>query len=134
MSPKDKAGLHAAVFRNTAKDPAWVGYWLARHQQTEDLEEEQLADKLGVPMDDLVLLCLCRTPRADHFGEDLKVICQHTGASEAVLAQILRKEQILHHWTAAGQPQDQGWLMAASDRPDEADSGPPTAPEERDDK
>src|SRR5207248_1737604 len=63
MSPKDKAGLHAAVFRNTAKDPAWVGYWLARHQQTEDLEEEQLADKLGVPMDNLVLLCLCRTPR-----------------------------------------------------------------------
>ena len=76
MSPEEKASLHAAVLRNTAQNPAWLGYWLARHQQSEDLDEQQLADKLGIAMDNLVLLCLCRTPRDDQFKADLEAVCQ----------------------------------------------------------
>src|SRR5437667_7374730 len=134
MKPEDKASLHAAVFRQTAADPVWLGYWLARHQQTEQLQADQLAEKMGVPMDNLPLLCLCRTPRADHFREDLRVVCQRTGAREAVLAQVLRQEQALHQWTQTGAPKPSGWLMAASDRP--AGSGEPPAPqpEARDDE
>lgn len=125
MTPTEKASLHAAVFRNTAKDPAWLGYWMARHQQTEDLDEQQVADKLGIAMDNLVLLCMCRTPRSDHFREDLQVVCQHTGAREVVLANILRQEQNLHHWKESGAPSSQGWLMAASDRFPSDDELPP---------
>ncbi len=127
MSPKEKAGLQAAVFRNTALDAGWMGYWLARHQQSEDLDEQQLALKLGLTMDNLVLLCLCRTPRADHFSEDLKVICRRTGASEVALAQLLRQEQALSRWKQSGSPATQGWLMAASDRPPDAGEPPPTS-------
>ena len=133
MNSREKASLQAAVFRNTAREPAWLGYWLARHQQTENLDEQQLADKLGILMDKLVLLCLCRTPRRDQFREDLDVVCRHTGASEEVLAQILRREQILHEWKEAGPPPASGWLMAASDRPEDA-AAPPTAPEVSDDQ
>jgi hypothetical protein len=125
MSPKDQASVHAAVFRNTAKDPSWLGHWLARHQQSEDLDEKQLAEALGISMDNLVLLCLCRSPRADHYQEDLKVICDRTGVSEQRLAGILRQEQTLIRWTEKPPVHNQGWLMAASDRPkDQPDSLP----------
>lgn len=119
MTPEDRASLHAAVFRNTAKDSAWIGYWLARHQQTEDLEEEALAQKLGINVDNLILLCLCRTPRTDHFLEDLKVVCQRTGASERALAQVLKQEQVLHRPDSSRPASTVGFLMAASDRPEE---------------
>jgi hypothetical protein len=133
MRSEDKASLQTAVFRQTAADPVWLGYWLARHQQTERLQAQQLADKMGVPMDNLALVCLCRTPRSDHFAEDLRVVCRRTGAREEVLAQVLRQEQALHQWTETGIPKSTGWLMAASDRPAEGGEPPPAKPERRDD-
>lgn len=134
MNPHDRESLHAAVFRNTAKDPAWVGYWLARHQQTEDLDEEQLAGKLGITMENLVLVCLCRTPRSDQFREDLRIICQRTGASEEALAGMLRQEATLLHWSEKPPTRETGWLMAASDRPDETPEPPPGDDEQPHDK
>jgi len=128
MTPKDRASLHAAVFRNSARDESWVGYWLARHQQSENLDEHQLADRLGLTVENLALLCLCRTPRDEHFREDLAVICTRTGASETALAQLLRQEQTLQRWKTAGSSPASGWLMAASDRPTEAET--PRPPEE----
>jgi hypothetical protein len=134
MKPEDKANLYAAVFRQTAADPVWLGYWLARHQQTEKLDAQRLAERMGLPMDQLVLVCLCRTPRPDHFREDLQVICHRTGAAEAVLVQILRQEQALHQWTEMGVPKATGWLMAASDRPVSSGEPPPSEPEGPDDQ
>jgi hypothetical protein len=125
MKPEDKASLLAAVFRQTGADPIWLGYWLARHGQAERLRPDQLAQLMGVSVDNLALLCLCRTPRADHFREDLRIVCERTGTREDVLAQVLRQEQTLHQWTEMGAPKPTGWLMAASDR--SADSGEPPA-------
>ena len=119
MSPNDKAGLHAAIWRNTARDPRWLGYWLARHLQTEDLDEPQLAHKLGITMDNLALVCLCHTPRDGQlFKDDLRQICAKTGAAETVLAQLLRQEQNRLQWSQAG-PAQGGWLTAACDAPPE---------------
>jgi hypothetical protein len=127
VNPNDKAGLYAAVWRNTTRDPSWLGYWLARHQQTEDLDERQLAGKLGVTMDNLVVLCLCRTPRDGNlFKEDLQAICQKTGASANVLAQLLRQEEN-HLRFARAKPGTPGFLAAASDAPGEPSDDPPTA-------
>lgn len=124
MNPNDKPGLHAAVWRNTTRDPSWVGYWLARHEQTEDIDESQLAAKLGVPMDNLILLCLCRTPRDGNlFKQDLQAICAKTGASEMVLAQLLRQEQNHMRFLQGGQ-RTQGFLAAASDAPPEPTDDP----------
>lgn len=121
MKPQDQASLHAAVFSKTARDPDWVGYWLARHQQTEDLDEDQLAAKLGMTMDNLVLLCLCRTPRdGAQFKQDVDAICQKTGADQKVLQNLLRQEQIHLRWAQAA-PTSQGYLAAASDAPPEPD-------------
>jgi len=131
MIPEEKDSLHAAVFRHTSADPTWLGYWLARHRQTEQLGPQQLAEKLQMPMPNLVLLSLCRTPRPDHFREDLEVVCRRTGAPESILAQILRQKQTLLDWSQGETPKTTGWLMAASDR--FAAEGIPPAPKPEED-
>jgi hypothetical protein len=118
MDSQEMAGLHKAVFRNTAKDPLWVGFWLVRHQEHENLNEEQLAQKLGTTMDNFVLLHLCRTPRDDQFLEDVEVICRRTGARQEEFLDLLRQEQNLYQLKKSGPPTERGWLMAASDGPD----------------
>ena len=120
MKPQDQASLHAAVFSKTARDPDWVGYWLARHQQTEDLDEDQLAAKLGMTMDNLVLLCLCRTPRdGAQFKQDVDAICQKTGVDRLVLKNLLRQEKNHLRWAQTPPPQAGGYLAAAADAPPE---------------
>jgi hypothetical protein len=117
VTPEDQASLYAAVLRRTAEDPVWVGYWLARHLRSEGIGPEALAARLGLSIGQLALLCLCRTPRADHFAEDLRVVCGRAGAVEEVVARVLRQEQALTCW--AGAAGERGWLMAASERPGE---------------
>jgi hypothetical protein len=105
-----------SVLRLTGRDPQWLGYWLRRHRRTEGLTPGRLAARLGLSMEGLMLLSLCRSPRDHYFQEDLAVVCARTGADAAALAQVLRQEQGLARW--AGQsPPAQGWLMAASDKP-----------------
>ncbi len=118
MNPQEKDSLQAAVFRNTAQDSTWMGFWLARHREHESLDDQQLAQQLGITVDNLVLLHLCRTPRQDQFQEDVAVICRRTGATEGELLNLLRQEQNLYQLKQSGQPSQQGWLMAASDRPE----------------
>jgi len=113
------------VFRQTARDPAWLGYWLHSHQEHEGLDAAGLAIKLGLAMDRYVLLCLCRTPRADHFREDVEAICRRTGVKEIELLRLLRQEQNLEKLSQAGEAPARGWLMAASDRLPEAGEPPP---------
>jgi hypothetical protein len=114
MMPPERKHLWMSVLRQTGRSSALVGYWLRRHRRTEQLQPAQLARKLRVRMEGLVLLSLCRAPREDHFREDLEVICCRTGADEVTLAGILRQEQALARWAEA-RPDPEGWLMAASD-------------------
>lgn len=123
MTTPERRHLWKSVFRQTARDPTRVGYWLRRQCRTENLRRAELARRLGLPMRGLVLLCLCQTPRDELFREDLEVICRRTGADLPALAQILRQQQVLAQW-AEKPPPTQGWLMAASD------AVPPPAEEE----
>jgi hypothetical protein len=116
-----------SVLRLTGRDPQWLGYWLRRHRRTEGLTAGRLAGHLGLSMEGLMLLSLCRTPQDDSFQEDLVVVCRRTGANLAALAQLLRQEQGLAQW--AGQsPPVRGWLMAASDQAAQPGPKPPEAP------
>src|SRR5262245_44106102 len=98
MMPEHLQSLHAAVYRNTSHDPLWIGYWLHHYVQAEEIPWEELAQEMGISAEKLVLLCLCRTPRADCFQEDLRAVCERTGAQEEVVARILRQEQAMMHW------------------------------------
>ncbi len=125
MTSEERLSLEGAVFRQTAKDPAWLGYWLHSHQEHEGLDAARLAKKLGLPMDRYVLLCLCRTPRVDQFRVDMEAICRRTGVKELDLLRLLRQEQNLERLGQIGAAPAQGWLMAASDRQPEAGEPPP---------
>jgi hypothetical protein len=115
MNSKEKASLWSAVFRNSARDPGWMGFWLTRHREHEKISEEQLARKLDITFENLVLMHLCRTPREDQFQDDIRAICQRTGATEMTVLGLLRQEQNLDRLKKSGLPSSQGWLMAASD-------------------
>jgi hypothetical protein len=135
MTGHDRRRLWKSVSRQTARDPIWLGYWLRRHRRTEELTPSRLAERLGLGLEGLILLSLCRTPRDDHFPEDLDVVCRRTGAKEAELARLIRQEQGLAHW-AKSPPPAQGWLMAASDAPPEpppAEGQPPEGAASHDD-
>lgn len=132
MTPEQQTGLHAAVFRLTASDPTWLGYWLKRHQDHEKLDQAKLAKKLGLSMENFVLLWLCRTPRPDHFPNDVRAICQRTGVHEIDLISLLRQEQNVEKLQQAGPTTARGWLMAASDRPAESGEPPPSSEEGHD--
>jgi hypothetical protein len=125
MVPSRKQ-LWRSVNRETRRDPGWLGYWLNRHRRTENLSPLELAERLRVTLESLLMLSLCRTPREELFRADLAAVCQLTGADEVILARLLRQEQGLERWhvTAEGAPGtiSTGWLLAASDVPEE----PPT--------
>jgi len=115
-----------SVFRRAGRDPGLVGYWLLCHRRHEGLKLARLARRLGLDMEGLVLLSLCRTPREVCFTDDLEVICRRTGAGREALALLLRQEQTLYRWRAKP-PVQQGWLAAASDA--EPPPEPPGEPE-----
>src|SRR5262245_19272041 len=103
----------------------WAGYWINQFAKSEEMEWPDVAKELGASVDDLVLLCLCRTPRPDHFAEDIAVICKRTGVKEDVLTRILRQEQAMKRWQEKTSSDVKGWLLAASDRdePTNSDEG-----------
>jgi hypothetical protein len=129
--PPERKHLWKSVLRETGRDPAFVGHWLRRHRRAERQSPAELARRLGLSMEGLILLSLCRTPRGDAFREDLEVICAYTGADAAALAQVLRQQQTLARW-AEQAPAAEGWLMAASDAPppEEEPPAPPGGPDD----
>jgi len=127
MTPEQQAGLQAVALHQTAADGTWVGYWLKRHQDHEGLDPLRLAGKLGLTMENFVLLALCRTPRANQFQNDVGAICRRTGVREIDLVRILRQEQNIEKLHQAGPASKRGWLMAASDRPPDSGDLPPAA-------
>jgi len=118
MTSDQLKALHAAVYRNTGQDPTWLGYWLKHFVESEELAWSDLAQELGISDEKLVLLCLCRTPRPEHFQEDLRVACERTGANEEPVARIVRQEQAMMRWRGNAAAAPTGWLLAASDRDD----------------
>lgn len=125
MTPDEQKSLRAAVFRNTGRDPQWIGHWVVRHIEAERLGPEELAGRLGISPEQLTLLCLCRTPRADHFREDALAACVRAGAPVEDVVRIIRQEQAALRWDGGAAPGPAGWLMAASDQeaPGEAGGG-----------
>ena len=122
MTPDQLESLYASVFRNTGKDPKWLGYWIGRFIDSERLPRSELARQFGITEHALALLCLCRTPRPEHFQEDIHVVSERTGAREEDIARVIRQENVLARWRDNTSVTPAGWLLAASDREAEPES------------
>ena len=75
MTDEDIESLYESVYRATANDSKWLGYWLGRFVSFERLSWTELSTQLGLPPAGVASLCLCRTPRPDYFQEDVQVVC-----------------------------------------------------------
>lgn len=116
--------LHVAALRVTAADPATVGFWLAKHRETEGLSAADLAAKLGTDARGLALVAVCAAPRPDAFAADTAAVAVRCGVDPGVLANVLRQEQGFAAWSNPSPTRpatDAGWLIAAHD----ADQPPP---------
>ena len=122
MTPENLENLQSSVFRNSGHDPMWLGFWINRYVESEGVNMPGVAAELGISIDSLALFCLCRTPRPDHFQEDLTVVCGRTGAKIEIAALIIRQEQAMMRWREAGGTGKAGWMLAASDANEPSDS------------
>ena len=124
MTPDEtRDRLNRSALRITAAEPGRMGYWLARHRQSESLSIAALAAELGTDDNGLSRLALCATPHPDTFADDVRAIAAHCGADPAAVANLLRQEQAVAAWAGSSSPDaaDPGWLLAAHD----ADQPPP---------
>jgi hypothetical protein len=111
-------------------EPFFLAWLLAAYAHSEGLDDPGLAATLGCPVEDLVMLRLCRAPRADarEFWEDLTHIAGHFGIEPGRLAGVVKRGRVVRRFQAAGDAAG-GFLMAARDRePEPPPEQPPEAP------
>lgn len=97
-----------------------LGGVLAEYQARADIDDATLATELGLDLEGLARLSLCRPPRPDRFAADVDAIAARTGADALRLAGLIRLAQSLGALTEAA-PLDEG-LRAARRSKDPGES------------
>ncbi len=92
LAPLPDARRLAKLAARVADDPHFLASALARWQADEQLSDPAIAMALGIHLDDLIALRLCRRPdpAQARFGADLATIAAHYGAHAAILDRVLR--------------------------------------------
>ena len=72
--------------RRLEDDPFFLGCALRLYTTSARLSEQELAERLGCPVQTLVLLRLCRAPKPEgrQFQKDIARIAEHGSAADAV--------------------------------------------------
>jgi hypothetical protein len=78
-----------------ASDPTYIASVIRRYCELELLTEAQLATRLGITLDLLNRLKLCKVPdpSADSFADRIRAISDFTLADETTLANVIRHLQ-----------------------------------------
>ena len=74
------------AFERTTTDPFFAGYRLARLRKEQSLMLDQQAAALGLSLDSLVGLCLCRQPRD---RADVEMVAARQGWESGRVADLL---------------------------------------------
>ncbi len=88
--PRYNEAMRMVLLQKTAKAPDLLGCALAKHRTDNHLSVEDQAALLGIDVDGLVWLSLCRTPRPQHFQRDVESVCRRVNASVEVLIEVLK--------------------------------------------
>lgn len=114
--------------RRLQSDPRFMACALAVYREQEGLEEEELAQALGIMPEMLSRLALCKRPddRSPEFAAQVREIADYTLADEAQLASLLRqisgleklarRESGVAEESEAAEPLMTGLLAVARDR------------------
>jgi hypothetical protein len=77
--------------RRLQSDPAFMAYALARYQKKKNLDESQLARRLGAPAEMIVRLAMCKSPdtSSQDFADHLRQLSDYTLIKESALKEVL---------------------------------------------
>ncbi len=101
------------------KRPNLLAGPLMLYKEQEDLDDQQLAARLGCSVADLPRLALCERPRpAPHFREDVERIAHYIQADTMQLAMVIRAAESREALSQQGNA-TQRTLLAARDNEDE---------------
>lgn len=87
--------LQASMFRLSERDRFFWGWWLARIRAKRGQTVEEQAQSLGLPLDRLAHLCLCRAPLPERRAEDLSAVASAAKLPVAVLEELWAEAQTL---------------------------------------
>jgi hypothetical protein len=106
-------------------EPFFLASVLAGYARSEGLDDAGLAAALGCPVGELVMVRLCRAPRADpgEFREDVACIAERFGLDPRRLAEVVKRGRVVLRLQAAGPGRD--LLTAARDHEAEPPPEPP---------
>jgi hypothetical protein len=98
-------------------DPFFLALPLRLYAESEQLDDAGLATALRCRPEDLVMIRLCRSPRAEPggFREDVTRVAERFGVEPQTLAEVIRRGQAIHQARARETPAG-GSLLAARDR------------------
>lgn len=130
MTDQESFAALANLARRLQRDPRYMSYVLAKYQQQENIEDEDLARELGTLPALVARLALCKRPPSSsgQFAEEVREIADYTLTDEAQLAGILRQvdglEKLAGRSTLLARPGTEerlltphaGLLAAARDR------------------
>ncbi len=102
--------------RAAEASPVFLAAVFARYRAVEGLDDAEFACRLGVAVDRLDELAICRRPRPDRFRQDVSAIAARFGADPGALAAVVRQVDALETFAATPVP---GLLAAARDADDE---------------
>ena len=108
-----------ALARRVQRDPFFLASALVDYAQSEGLNDQDLANRLGCSLEVLSPLGLCRRPRREPalFRQDVNQITTRFGIKIEILAEAIRRSDTLSAMQK-GKTDEEGILMAARDHQD----------------
>lgn len=132
-SPAGPRALEALAQR-LSSDPAYMAHVLVTYQAQERLDAASLAQRLGLSLESLARLALCKRPLSHgaEFATQVRQIATYVGWEPVTLAQLIRQVEGVETAKALGKglgtataaeatapasaSMTPGWLAAARDR------------------
>lgn len=106
--------------RRVEEDAFFLACPLRLYAESEGLDEERLSAALGCSTETLMLLRLCRTPRAEaeQFQKDIDQIVARFQVNPIVLAEAVRRGQVIIRMRQAPGEMNRALIAARDDDPD----------------
>jgi hypothetical protein len=91
------------MIRLGSRDETLLGHALARIRQVQGLSPAEQAAGLGMTLDQLAALSLCRRPQPGRREEDLAALSRHLGVGVEFLEWLLRATQAIGSETCSAE-------------------------------
>jgi len=77
------------LFHLSTRDAQFIGHALADQRRAQRIGVDEQARRLGLNLELLARLALCRMPRPDCRGQDVERVARFVGLTPAALSQLL---------------------------------------------